>query len=79
MERETVEGLRLGTTFPYQLLVVVLLVFWYAVLTVTYSLKMLASEHCMKTAELRGLRAGETDMPLASLWHISREGGQYPK
>lgn len=78
MERETVEGLRLGTTliFISAVLVVGLLVFWYARTYSNIFFEDAAQQNiAMKTAELRGLEvAGETDMPLASLYSIlSRE------
>lgn len=78
MERETVEGLRLGTTliFISAVLVVGLLVFWYARTYSNLFFEDAAQQNiAMKTAELRGLEvAGETDMPLASLYSIlSRE------
>lgn len=78
MERETVEGLRLGTTliFISAVLVVGLLVFWYARTYSNLFFEDAAQQNiAMKTAELSGLEvAGETDMPLASLYSIlSRE------
>jgi len=78
MERETVEGLRLGTTliFISAVLVVGLLVFWYARTYSNVFFEDAAQQNiAMKTAELSGLEvAGETDMPLASLYSIlSRE------
>lgn len=78
MERETAEGLRLGTTliFISAVLVVGLLVFWYARTYSNLFFEDAAQQNiAMKTAELRGLEiAGETDMPLASLYSIlSRE------
>ena len=78
MERETAEGLRLGTTliFISAVLVVGLLVFWYARTYSNLFFEDAAQQNiAMKTAELRGLEiAGETDMPLAALYSIlSRE------
>ena len=78
MERETVEGLRLGTTliFISAVLAVGLLVFWYARTYSNLFFEDAAQQNiAMKTAELRGLEiAGETDMPLAALYSIlSRE------
>ena len=78
MERETAEGLRLGTTliFISAVLVVGLLVFWYARTYSNVFFEDAAQQNiAMKTAELSGLEvAGETDMPLASLYSIlSRE------
>lgn len=78
MERETAEGLRLGTTliFISAVLTVGLLVFWYARTYSNLFFEDVAQQNiAMKTAELRGLEiAGETDMPLAALYSIlSRE------
>lgn len=78
MERETAEGLRLGTTliFISAVLVVGLLVFWYARTYSNLFFEDAAQQNiAMKTVELSGLEvAGETDMPLASLYSIlSRE------
>ena len=78
MERETAEGLRLGTTliFISAVLTVGLLVFWYARTYSNLFFEDAAQQNiAMKTAELSGLEvAGETDMPLASLYSIlSRE------
>lgn len=78
MERETAEGLRLGTTLMFisAVLVVGLLVFWYARTYSNLFFEDAAQQNiAMKTVELSGLEvAGETDMPLASLYSIlSRE------
>lgn len=78
MERETAEGLRLGTTliFISAVLLVGLLVFWYARTYSNIFFDNAAQQNtAIKTAELDGLAvSGETDMPLASLYSIlSRE------
>ena len=78
MERETAEGLRLGTMllFVSAVLVVGLLVFWYArTYSDTFFEGAAQQNVAIKSAELDGLEiAGEKDMPLASLYSIlSRE------
>ena len=78
MERETVEGLRLGTSLILisAVLTVGLLVFWYARTYSNLFFEDAAQQNiAMKTVGLSGLEvAGETDMPLASLYSIlSRE------
>lgn len=74
MERETAEGLRLGTSliFISAVLAVGLLVFWYArTYSDTFFEGAAQQNVAIKSAELDGLEiAGETDMPLASLYTI---------